>query len=58
MFSDDLVIIFLLATITTAAKNTHTHSLTYNHNTIVMYYSPLIFQFIAYKYSTTSIGTG
>ena len=31
MFSDDYVIIFLLATITTAAKNTHTHSLSYNY---------------------------
>ena len=28
MFSDDFVIIFLLATITTTTKNTHTHSLT------------------------------
>ena len=31
MFSDDYVIIFLLATITTTAKNTHTHSLSYNY---------------------------
>ena len=30
-FSDDYVIIFLLATITTTAKNTHTHSLSYNY---------------------------
>ena len=58
MFCDDYVIIFLLATITTTAKNTHTHSLTYNYNTLFMYYSPLIFQSIAYKYSATSIGIG
>ena len=31
MFSDDYVIIFLLATITTTAKNTHTHSLSHNY---------------------------
>ena len=37
MFSDDYVIIFLLATITTTAKNTHTHSLTSNYNTLFMY---------------------
>merc|ERR1719154_367730 len=52
-----LSIFCLLATITTTAKNTHTtHSLTYNYNTLFMYYSPLIFQSIAYKYSATSIG--
>ena len=36
MFPDDFVIIFLLAIITTTAKNTHTRSLTYN--TLFMHY--------------------
>ena len=34
MLFDDYVIIFLLATLTTTAKNTHTHSLTYNYDTL------------------------
>ena len=37
MFSDDFVIIFLLATITTTVKNTRTHSLTYKYNKLFMY---------------------
>ena len=57
MFSDNYVNILILPTITTTAKNKHTHSLTYNYNRLFMYYSPLIFQSIAYKYSATSIGT-
>jgi len=57
MFSDDCHY-FSTCDNNNNCKNTHTHSLTYNYNTLFMYYSPLIFQSIAYKYSATSIGTG
>ena len=52
MFFDDFFIIFILATITTTAKNTHTHLLTYNYNTLFLYYSLLIFQSIVHKLET------